>query len=120
MQPLLFLTFLLIVVASLAADDDDCPISRPEMIRCAAKHLDTNKNQKLDREELETAIDRLPWLSKGVLKIIGSVDMIMSKCDANGDGAIDMKKGGDMDKSAEMCLKTCFKRKAFKSAFFPD
>ena len=54
------------------------------------------------------------------MKIIGSVDMIMSKCDPNGDGAIDMKKGGDMDKSAEMCLKTCFKRKAFKSAFFPD
>jgi hypothetical protein len=47
---------------------------------------------------LEAAIESLPWLSKGVLKVIGSVDMIMSKCDANGDGAIDMKKGGDMDK----------------------
>ncbi|GMI40718.1 hypothetical protein TrCOL_g10090 [Triparma columacea] len=90
------------------------------MIKCAAKHLDTNRNGQLERSELEAAIESLPWLSKGVLKVIGSIDMIMSKCDANGDGAIDMKKGGDMDKSAETCLKTCFKRKAFKSAFFPD
>eukprot|EP00587_Corethron_hystrix_P016284 CAMPEP_0113304310 /NCGR_PEP_ID=MMETSP0010_2-20120614/4387_1 /TAXON_ID=216773 ORGANISM="Corethron hystrix, Strain 308" /NCGR_SAMPLE_ID=MMETSP0010_2 /ASSEMBLY_ACC=CAM_ASM_000155 /LENGTH=88 /DNA_ID=CAMNT_0000158501 /DNA_START=312 /DNA_END=578 /DNA_ORIENTATION=- /assembly_acc=CAM_ASM_000155 len=72
----------------------------------------------LEKKELEDAIDTLPWYMKGVLKIIGSTDMIMKKCDYDKDGAIDMVK--DMEANKETCLATCFKRKAFKGAFFPD
>lgn len=100
-----------------SCEDPSCP-SRPHIIRCAAKYLDTNKNKKLERSELETAIAELPWLARGVLKIIGSVDKIMDKCDANKDGAIGILD--DMPKTEDTCLATCFKRKAFKSAFFPD
>ena len=98
-------------------EDPACP-SRPHIIRCAAAHLDVNKNSKLEREELQDAIDSLPFLARGVLKIIGSVNKIMDKCDADGDGAISIDH--DMDATKETCLATCFKRKAFKRAFFPD
>ena len=97
--------------------DPACP-SRPHIIRCAAAHLDLNKNKMLEREELQDAINSLPFLARGVLKIIGSVDKIMTKCDADGDGAISIDH--DMDATKESCLATCFKRKAFKKAFFPD
>lgn len=97
--------------------DPRCP-SRPHIIRCAAQYLDTNHNGKLERKELETAIDKLPWYSRGILKIIGSVDKIMKKCDYDGDGAISIDH--DMENTKETCLATCFKRKAFKSAFFPE
>lgn len=100
-----------------SCEDPSCP-SRPHIIRCAAKYLDANKNQKLERSELETAISELPWLARGVLKIIGSVDKIMDKCDANKDGAIGILD--DMPMTEDTCLATCFKRKSFKSAFFPD
>ena len=46
--------------------------------------------------------------------------MIMKKCDYDSDGYITTGRNGDMEKSKETCLKQCFKRKAFKSAFFPD
>jgi len=98
-------------------EDPKCP-SRPHIIRCAAKYLDTNKNNKLDRHELEGAIDELSWLARGVLKIIGSVNTIMSKCDYDGDDAISIDY--DMDNTSETCLASCFKRRAFKSAFFAD
>jgi len=98
-------------------EDPSCP-SRPHIIRCAAAHLDVNKNNQLERGELQDAIDSLPWLARGVLKIIGSVDKIMDKCDADGDGAISIDH--DMDATQETCLATCFKRKSFKRAFFPD
>ena len=71
----------------------------------------------LDRDELQTAIDRLPWLARGVLQILGSVDKMMKKCDVDGDGAISIDY--DMEHNKETCLATCFKRRAFKSAFFP-
>jgi hypothetical protein len=100
-----------------SCEDPSCP-SRPHIIRCAAKYLDTNRNKKLERSELETAISELPWLARGVLKIIGSVDKIMDKCDANKDGAIGILD--DMPMTEDTCLATCFKRKSFKSAFFPD
>ena len=103
--------------APVEPEDPACP-SRPHIIRCAAAHLDVNKNNKLERQELQDAIDSLPWLARGVLKIIGSVDKIMSKCDADGDGAISIDH--DMAATEETCLATCFKRKAFKKAFFPD
>jgi len=99
------------------SEDPKCP-SRPHIIRCAAEYLDTNKNNKLDREELEKAIDSLNWLARGVLKVIGSVDVIMRKCDYDGDGAISIDH--DMEHNAETCLASCFKRRAFKGAFFPD
>jgi hypothetical protein len=99
------------------AEDDSCP-TRPHIIACAAKFLDTNQNGKLDRIELETAIDKLPWYSRGILKIIGSVDKIMAKCDVDGDGAIGIDY--DMSNNQETCLASCFKRKAFKGAFFPE
>mmetsp|Transcript_6383 Transcript_6383/g.6059 ORF Transcript_6383/g.6059 Transcript_6383/m.6059 type:complete len:142 (-) Transcript_6383:217-642(-) len=99
------------------AEDPSCP-SRPHIIRCAGKYLDTNKNKLLERKELETAIDTLPWYGRGVLKIIGSVDKIMAKCDADGDDAIGMLT--DMPKTEDSCLATCIKRKVFKAAFFPE
>jgi len=103
----------------LESEDEDpkCP-SRPHIIRCAAQHLDLNKNNKLDRSELECAIDGLNWLARGVLKVIGSVDSIMKKCDYDDDGAISIDH--DMEHTRDTCLATCFKRRAFKSAFFPD
>mmetsp|Transcript_17108 Transcript_17108/g.21325 ORF Transcript_17108/g.21325 Transcript_17108/m.21325 type:complete len:161 (-) Transcript_17108:108-590(-) len=98
-------------------EDPSCP-SRPHIVRCAAAHLDVDKNGRLERSELEAAIDALPWLSRGVLKIIGSVDKIMAKCDADRDGAISIDY--DMDATTETCLASCFKKRAFKGAFFPD
>ena len=97
--------------------DPSCP-TRPHIIKCAAKYLDLNKNDKLERSELETAINGLSWLSRGVLKVIGSIDKIMAKCDADGDDAIGILT--DMPATEETCLASCFKRKAFKGAFFPD
>ena len=46
------------------AEDPNCP-SRSHVIRCAEQYLDTNRNGKLDRVELESAIDQLPWYGKG-------------------------------------------------------
>lgn len=106
-----------VIVTPPTPEDPKCP-SRPHIIRCAAKYLDTNKNNKLDRLELETAIDNLPWLARGVLKIIGSVNSIMKKCDYDGDDAISIDY--DMDNTVDICLATCFKRRAFKNAFFAD
>jgi hypothetical protein len=40
--------------------DKGCP-DRGHIIRCAGKYLDTNQNGKLDRSELDAAIERLPW-----------------------------------------------------------
>jgi hypothetical protein len=97
--------------------DSKCP-PRPHIVNCAAKYLDLNNNKKLERSELETAIDNLPWYSRSILKVIGSIDKIMAKCDADGDGAIGIET--DMPVTEETCLASCFKRKAFKSAFFPD
>jgi len=98
-------------------EDPSCP-SRPHVIRCAAKYLDTNQNGQLEKSELETAMNAVPWILRSVLNIIGSIDAIMKKCDANGDGAIDIDV--DMKATEETCLATCFKRKAFKRLFFPD
>lgn len=44
---------------SLGAGDPNCP-DRDHLMRCAGKHLDHNKNGKLDRDELQGAIDSLP------------------------------------------------------------
>ena len=54
----------------------------------------------------------------GILNILGSVDKMMKKCDVDGDDAIGM--GYDMEHNKETCLATCFKRRAFKSSFFPE
>ncbi len=40
--------------------DKNCP-DRGHIIRCTGAHLDLNKNGKLDRDELDTAIQSLPW-----------------------------------------------------------
>ena len=98
-------------------DDPACP-SRPHIIRCAAKYLDINQNNQLERSELESAMNAVPWILRSLLNIIGSIDAIMKKCDADGDGAIDIE--GDMKATEETCLATCFKRKVFKKLFFPD
>jgi hypothetical protein len=45
-------------------EDPNCP-SREYVIRCAGEYLDTNKNGKLDRNELQTVIDNLPWYARG-------------------------------------------------------
>ena len=47
-----------------ACEDPKCP-SRPHIVRCAAAYLDTNKNGKLERAELETAINSLAWYARG-------------------------------------------------------
>jgi len=98
-------------------EDPNCP-SRELIIRCAGKHLDHNKNGKLDRDELQGAIDSLPWYARGILQILGSVDKMMRKCDVDGDDAISMDY--DMTHNADNCLASCFKRRAFKNSFFPD
>jgi len=102
-----------------AAEDEDpsCP-SRPHVVRCAAKYLDTNQNGALERSELDSIMNDVPWLLRSLLRVIGSVDAIMKKCDADGDGKITID--GDMEQTKETCLATCFKRKAFKRLFFPD
>ena len=108
-----------------AADDPTCKVvedpkcpSRPHIVRCAQAYLDTNKNDMLEREELESAINSLAWYARGVLKIVGSVDAIMAKCDYDKDGAISIDY--DMEKTKETCLASCFKKRAFKSSFFPE
>lgn len=40
--------------------DKNCP-DRGHIIRCTGAHLDLNKNGKLDRDELDNAIQSLPW-----------------------------------------------------------
>lgn len=40
--------------------DEKCP-ERGHIIRCAGAYLDTNKNGKLDRVELDSVIASLPW-----------------------------------------------------------
>ena len=35
------------------------------MIRCAAKYLDTNQNGMLERSELESVMQTVPWLLRG-------------------------------------------------------
>ena len=40
--------------------DPNCP-DRDHLMRCASKYLDTNGNGKLDRDELQGAINKLPW-----------------------------------------------------------
>jgi hypothetical protein len=52
------------------------------------------------------------------MKVFGSVDTIMKKCDLDGDGAISMDY--DMINNNETCLASCFKRRQFRNAFFPD
>ena len=103
--------------ATVGVEDPSCP-SRAHVIRCAGQVLDTNGNGKLERDELQTAIDKLPWYGRGVINILGSIDKMMKKCDMDGDDAISMDY--DMDHNQHQCLATCFKRRAFKTAFFPD
>eukprot|EP00531_Pseudo-nitzschia_arenysensis_P019798 CAMPEP_0116134710 /NCGR_PEP_ID=MMETSP0329-20121206/10796_1 /TAXON_ID=697910 /ORGANISM="Pseudo-nitzschia arenysensis, Strain B593" /LENGTH=127 /DNA_ID=CAMNT_0003629449 /DNA_START=128 /DNA_END=511 /DNA_ORIENTATION=+ len=98
-------------------EDPNCP-SRDLIIRCAGKHLDANQNGKLDRNELEDAMNSLPWYARGILQILGSVDKMMKKCDIDGDDAISMDY--DMIHNKDSCLASCFKRRAFKNSFFPD
>lgn len=40
--------------------DKNCP-DRGHIIRCSGEYLDSNKNGKLDRFELDAAIGSLPW-----------------------------------------------------------
>lgn len=58
------------------------------------------------------------YCTVGILKILGSLDKMMAKCDIDRDGAIGIDY--DMSHNGETCLATCFKRRAFKAAFFPD
>ncbi|KAL7467332.1 hypothetical protein ACHAXS_007576 [Conticribra weissflogii] len=44
-----------------APEDPKCP-SRPHVIRCAAKYLDSDHNGSLERSELEAAMNEVPWL----------------------------------------------------------
>lgn len=98
-------------------DSPNCP-NRDHIIRCTAAYMDKNNNNMLERSELVEGIDSLPLIARGVLSVIGGVDSIMDKCDADKDGAISMN--GDMQATAETCLKSCIKKRAFKAAFFPD
>ncbi|KAL7578323.1 hypothetical protein ACA910_012731 [Epithemia clementina (nom. ined.)] len=97
------------------AKPDTCP-DREHLMRCASVYLDTNKNGKLDRSELQEAIGGLPWYARGVLSILGSLDKMMKKCDVDKDDAISIDY--DMEHNKDTCLASCFKRRAFKAAFF--
>jgi hypothetical protein len=77
------------------------------VIACASRHLDANRDRRLSRAELQGAVDALPWHKRGAVKVIGGVAAIFAKCDADGDGYIDMRRGGDMDKTTETCLAKC-------------
>lgn len=55
--------------------DPKCP-GRDHVVRCAGKYLDANQNGLLERSELQSAIDGLPWYARGVLSILGSVDKV--------------------------------------------
>jgi hypothetical protein len=46
--------------SKVVVEDPKCP-SRGQIIRCAGTHLDLDKNGKLERAELQQAIDQLPW-----------------------------------------------------------
>jgi hypothetical protein len=105
-----------VIVVEEEEEDPKCP-SRPHIIRCAAKYLDTNDNGALERTELDDAMAQVSWIVRGLLKVIGSTDTIMKKCDADGDGKITIEQ--DMEATKETCLATCFKRKVFKQLFFP-
>mmetsp|Transcript_118936 Transcript_118936/g.333118 ORF Transcript_118936/g.333118 Transcript_118936/m.333118 type:complete len:158 (+) Transcript_118936:48-521(+) len=104
-------------VPDVTPEDPNCP-SRDYVIRCSGIYLDTNQNGKLERKELQAAIDKLPWYGRGIINVLGSVDKMMKKCDMDGDDAISMDY--DMEHNAHQCLATCFKRRAYKGAFFPD
>jgi hypothetical protein len=97
--------------------DKNCP-DRGHIIRCTGATLDLNKNGKLDRVELDSAINSLPWYARGIVKLLGNTDKMMKKCDMDHDDAISMDY--DMLHNQDTCLATCFKRKAFKHTFFPD
>lgn len=47
------------------AIDKNCP-DRGHIIRCTGSTLDLNKNGKLDRVELDSAINSLPWYVRNV------------------------------------------------------
>lgn len=71
------------VVVTEEEENPKCP-TRPHIIKCAAKYLDTNQNDLLERSELDAAMGEVHWLARGLLKVIGSTDAIMKKCDADG------------------------------------
>lgn len=50
-------------------EDAYCP-SRPHVIRCAAKYLDTNQNGRLERSELESVMQTVPWLLRGKFGVL--------------------------------------------------
>merc|ERR1712176_329483 len=102
---------------SMEEEDPKCP-SHELIIRCTAKHLDYNSNGKLERSELQSTINKLPWFSKGILRLFGSVDYIMQKCDVDGDDAISMDY--DMIHNKDRCWESCLLRKAFRNWYFPD
>ena len=49
-------------------EDTNCP-SRPHVIRCAAKYLDANQNGKLEKEELDNVMKKVPWLLRGQFRL---------------------------------------------------
>lgn len=65
-------------------EDPKCP-SRPHIIRCAAKYLDTNQNGALERSELEAVMDSVPWLLRSefitVISICISCGSVLRKMD---------------------------------------
>jgi len=62
------------------ANSNKCP-SREHVVKCAGMYLDKNNNGLLERQELQAAIDALPWYSRGIISILGSVDKVSSlKC----------------------------------------
>lgn len=60
-------------------EDPTCP-SRKHVIKCAEQYLDTNRNGKLDRDELEGAINKLPWYSKGTFSESKFVPFRLIRC----------------------------------------
>jgi EF hand len=97
--------------------DPNCP-NRSHIVKCAGKYLDLDQDGYLSRQELDVAMNRLPWYGRGISQLLESTEKMMQKCDIDKDGFISIDY--DMVHNGETCLKTCFKRRAFKSSFFPD
>jgi Ca2+-binding EF-hand superfamily protein len=104
-----FLVFLTILIQTSA-----CP-TREETITCFYEKCDINHDQKVDRDELSTAVDSyLPWYQRIPLHIFGGINQILNDCDENGDGLLTAKETFNMKKT---CLNSCYKKQMTVSTF---
>ena len=106
MLKLLLFTFLIQTSA--------CP-TKKQAIDCFYSKCDLNNDGKINRKELESAIDNyLPWWERIPFNIFGGIDQILSDCDANKNGVLTAKEAYHMKHT---CLNSCYKKKMTISTF---